>query len=217
MTPRYTHLIWDWNGTLLDDAWLCMDIMNKLLAARHLPVLTAERYADKFGFPVIDYYAAIGFDFSSEPFEHISTAYIQDYESRKSTCALRNGAMEMLAHCQGLGMKQYVLSASKQKSLVEILASLWLTAYFDRVSGLDDHHAFGKEQVGHQLMQGLALPPGETVMIGDTLHDAAVSKALGIDCLLLPSGHQSKTRLLQAAVPVLEDWEEVQQYLILAV
>ncbi|MDH5646585.1 MAG: hypothetical protein OEZ01_11285, partial [Candidatus Heimdallarchaeota archaeon] len=31
---RYEHIIWDWNGTLLDDAWLCVEIMNSMLAKR---------------------------------------------------------------------------------------------------------------------------------------------------------------------------------------
>ena len=33
---KYTHIIWDWNGTLLDDAWLCVDVMNGMLGERGL-------------------------------------------------------------------------------------------------------------------------------------------------------------------------------------
>ena len=49
---RTKHVIWDWNGTLLDDAVLCVEVMNVVLARRKLPPLTAERYADRFRFPV---------------------------------------------------------------------------------------------------------------------------------------------------------------------
>ena len=31
---NYRHVIWDWNGTLLDDAWLCVEVLNGLLARR---------------------------------------------------------------------------------------------------------------------------------------------------------------------------------------
>jgi len=213
MALRYKNIIWDWNGTLLDDARLCIDIMNRQLAVRQLPALSAGQYAAQFGFPVIDYYRAIGFDFSVEPFESISTAFIEEYEVRKSGCLLRDGATEMLRQCQRLGVKQYILSASKQYSLDEIISFFALTPFFDRVFGVDDHHAYGKEQVGHRLMRCLALRPEETVLVGDTLHDAAVSRALNIDCLLLAGGHQSKERLLQAGVPVLRDWHEAKQLL----
>ena len=33
----HRHLIWDWNGTLLDDLDLSVDVMNTLLARRGLP------------------------------------------------------------------------------------------------------------------------------------------------------------------------------------
>ncbi|GAH94581.1 unnamed protein product [marine sediment metagenome] len=39
---KYKHVIWDWNGTLINDVWLVVDIMNKMLKKRNLP-------KDKFG------------------------------------------------------------------------------------------------------------------------------------------------------------------------
>ena len=56
----YQHIIWDWNGTLFDDAGVCLDIMNGMLARRNLPHLTPERYEEFFDFPVIDYYRRVG-------------------------------------------------------------------------------------------------------------------------------------------------------------
>ena len=35
---KYTNIIWDWNGTLLDDAWLCVDVMNGMLKEHGLPL-----------------------------------------------------------------------------------------------------------------------------------------------------------------------------------
>ena len=66
---RYSHILWDWNGTLLDDAWLCVDVMNSMLTERKLQPLTLQRYRDIFSFPVKDYYLLLGFDFEKEPFE----------------------------------------------------------------------------------------------------------------------------------------------------
>ena len=52
----FDHVIWDWNGTLLDDAWLCVDVMNGMLCRRALPVLTPAKYEESFDFPVLDFY-----------------------------------------------------------------------------------------------------------------------------------------------------------------
>ena len=45
----YAHVIWDWNGTLLDDAWLCVDVMNGVLRAHDLPKsLTRQDWIDLY-------------------------------------------------------------------------------------------------------------------------------------------------------------------------
>ena len=47
--PRYRHLIWDWNGTLLDDVEYCVGVMNVILRRRGLPELDRQRYHAVFG------------------------------------------------------------------------------------------------------------------------------------------------------------------------
>ena len=66
---KYSHIIWDWNGTLLNDAWLCVEVMNGMLAKRNLPIRTLNQYMDIFDFPVKDYYVKLGYNFEKEPFE----------------------------------------------------------------------------------------------------------------------------------------------------
>ena len=63
------NIIWDWNGTLLDDAWLCRDVMNGMLRLRDMDFLSAERYREIFDFPIVRYYERIGFDLERESFE----------------------------------------------------------------------------------------------------------------------------------------------------
>ena len=84
ITLKHRHLIWDWNGTLLDDAWLCIRTMNRVLARRNLPDLTAQRYQEIFGFPVIDYYRQLPFDEQRDPFEEVSTEFIHGYEDARA-------------------------------------------------------------------------------------------------------------------------------------
>ena len=49
---KTTTVIWDWNGTLLDDAPVCVAAINDMLRERSLPQLSAERYQEIFCFPV---------------------------------------------------------------------------------------------------------------------------------------------------------------------
>ncbi len=58
-------------------------------------------------------------------------------------------------------------------------------------------------------MQKLGNGKGETLLIGDTIHDFEVAREIGADCLLIANGHQSKGRLLTCGVPVLNSLTEL--------
>lgn len=205
----YRHIIWDWNGTLFDDAWLCVEVMNTLLTKRGMPLTSLETYAAIFDFPVIDYYRQIGFDFSVEPFESVSTEFITRYENRRPACGLRAGAEDLLQQVQQSGVSQSILSAAKQEFLHQAVGSFGITDFFTDVNGVDDHHAFGKVEIGQAWAAGVDLPGHEIVLIGDTVHDYEVAQAIGVDCYLIPSGHQSIERLVASGAKVLESHRDL--------
>ena len=200
----YRHLIWDWNGTLLDDAWLCREIMNGQLRRRGLPELTRERYEDIFDFPVEKYYRAVGFDWARESFQEAGTEFIVEYEKRKKECSLQGGAQELLARIAAGGWSQAVLSAYSHSTLEEFLGHFGVRHHFRSVAGSRDHYAAGKVGHGLKMLEELHVSPQETLLIGDTTHDAEVAKAMGVDCLLVPCGHNSRSRLEQCGVPMAE-------------
>jgi len=202
---KYRHLIWDWNGTLLDDAWLCREIMNQQLHRRGLPVLSAERYEEIFDFPVEKYYRAVGFDWSRESFQEAGTEFIVEYERRKQECILQPGGKALLADLAAGGWSQAVLSAYSHHTLEEFLGHFGVRQHFRSVAGSRDHYAVGKVGHGLKMLEELHVSPHETLLIGDTTHDAEVARAMGVDCVLVPCGHNSRIRLAGCGVPVVEN------------
>ncbi len=194
----YTHIIWDWNGTLLDDATICVGIMNDILRNHQLPYLSQEKYEQEFTFPVKDYYQAIGFDFTHTPFEEISDQFITAYEQLKYNAPLQSGAKQVLQTLQNKGIQQSIISASQQDSLTQMIENHNLTNIFVTWRGLDNHHAASKIDIGKHWMQEFAAPEQKIIMIGDTIHDLELAQALGIDAILLYSHHQSLDRLKKA-------------------
>jgi phosphoglycolate phosphatase len=200
----YRHLIWDWNGTLLDDAWLCREIMNGQLRRRGLPELSAERYEEIFDFPVEKYYRAVGFDWSRETFQEAGTEFIVEYEKRKKACRLQSGARELLEKIAEGGWSQAVLSAYSHHTLEEFLGHFGVRKHFRSVAGNRDHYAAGKVEQGLKMLEELHVSPEETLLIGDTTHDAEVAKAMGVACVLVPCGHNSPARLKECGVVLVE-------------
>ncbi len=201
---RYKHIIWDWNGTLLNDAWLCVEIMNEMLAPRRLTPLTAGIYERIFDFPVVDYYRKVGFDFGVDPFEKLSDEFMGAYNIRVRSCPLRDGVREILAAGQARGITQSILSAMMQSSLELLVEQFDLRGYFTDIIGLDNHHAAGKLDLAREWMARQTLRGEDVLFVGDTVHDFEVAQALGVDCVIIHSGHHSLDRLAVCGVPILE-------------
>lgn len=60
------HIIWDWNGTILNDVDHAVAMMNTLLVEHNLPLIDREYYREIFDFPVLHYYQKLGFNFEKQ-------------------------------------------------------------------------------------------------------------------------------------------------------
>ena len=205
MINKYKHIIWDWNGTLLDDVELCLDIINGILSRRNIKTLSLADYREIFTFPVKDYYEKAGIDFNVYPFEELGIEWIEEYERKKGECKLFNGAEDVLKLLSRNGSDQSLLSAYSHEQLVEIVSGFNLDSYFAHLSGLDHIYATSKVDLGKELIKKLNPQNGRVLLIGDTIHDYEVSREIGADCLLIAAGHQNKKRLESCGVPVVEN------------
>ena len=195
---NFKHIIWDWNGTLLDDLDLCLSIINPMLQKRGLKPVSQDQYLDIFNFPVQDYYLKIGFDFEAEPFESVSTEFITAYETGRPYCQLMDGARETLEIIHDSGRTQSILSASKSSYLDKAVVDYGIKKYFNTIMGLDNHHAAGKISLARSYMKTAGHNPGDVLLIGDTIHDAEIANEIGVDFVLIPNGHQNRRRLAEA-------------------
>lgn len=208
------HIIWDWNGTLLNDKWLCLESINTLLIRRGLPPIDEERYASIFGFPVRHYYERAGFDFSLEPFEKPAMEFISLYNERRTGCFLQEGAAGVLKEIQRLGIGQSLLSASEKNVLEEMTDFHGIRGYFGHLKGLNDHYAHGKEELGRELMEEAGIRPEEALMVGDTCHDSEVAALLGVGCILYTGGHHPEERLARCGTTLIHRLEELPDHLL---
>jgi phosphoglycolate phosphatase len=210
---KVKQVVWDWNGTLWDDAVLCTEINNNMLRRRNLPLITVDDYRDKLVFPISDYYSRIGFDNETESYEALAREYIGEYERLRFDCPLRGGAISLLDDLRESQIPQAVLSAYEQGALEEALHYYDLTGYFTDVIGLNDIYAEGKVANGLKYIEQLELGPEAVLFIGDTIHDFEVAQAMGVDCVLVAGGHNSKARLETCGVPVFDSLHGVRRHI----
>jgi len=199
---KYKHVVWDWNGTLVDDTWLFVDIMNGVLKDRNLKGITLDDYRDVFDFPVKNYYSKLGFNFSEEAFETAGLDFIKIYDGRKFEPKLFDDTISTLNTLKQLGCSHSVLSAQNVMTLKKSVSHYQLDDMFEYISGLQDHYAIGKVEQGKNLIKNINFNLEQVVMIGDTEHDYEVAEAMGIKCFLMDRGHNSTKRLLSRKTQV---------------
>jgi len=213
MYKKIEHIIWDWNGTLLNDAQICVDAMNYSLQKRNMPLLNLESYRKLFCFPVINYYKLLGFDFDKESFEKLSVEFISQYSELSKNAKLIENVKQVLESYKNKGLKQYILSASQINNLKTQLEFYNLTNYFEDIVALDHIFATSKVEVGKKWLNKSAIPLEEIIIFGDTTHDHETAIELGCDIALIANGHQSKERLLETGSPVLNSILETENFI----
>lgn len=213
MTVRYENIVWDWNGTLVDDAWLCVDVLNALLAGLGRGPIDVAYYRQHFRFPAIEFYRHLGFEFDRAAFLDLSERFNGRYNAGRHACRLHAGSLEVLRACRELGLRQYVLSAYLQEFLEEQVAELGVGEFFAELVGNSDLLGASKLEYGRRRFRALGLDPARTLLVGDTRHDYEVAQALGFTCLLLEHGHTTRERLEPLGVPVLGGLDELPRHL----
>lgn len=205
-------IVWDWNGTLLDDTDICIETINVLLAERNIPTIDRQQYLSVFGFPVKDYYQRIGFDFEKEPFEIPAHRYIEIFSSKLEQCRLHKGVLEVLNIFKQRGLIQLILSASEQQILEHSLQLFGIEKWFASVAGLNNHFAQSKTDIGKRMLNDLGISPSEACLIGDTTHDFEVASAMGCHCILIANGHQMAEKLEETGALVLNGLEDLPKF-----
>ena len=211
-TP-FSHIIWDWNGTLLDDINWCITVINKMLSKRGLKTLNSvSDYRNVFCFPIIDYYKKNGFDFEKESFERLANEYITFYHSEKSVenIKLHENAQYVLKTLYEKNKFQVVLSASEKSNLLSQMNLFDIKCYFEEILGLSSIYAESKINIGIDYIKKNEIT--NALLIGDTEHDYEVAKKIGVECVLIANGHQGKDKLSFCNVPVLNNILEVIEY-----
>ncbi len=203
-------ILWDWNGTLLDDIDFSVCCLNQLLKEHDYPqAFELTAYRAIFGFPIEDYYRRTGFDFEKHPFPALAKRYIDIFIPGSKACHTMPAARDALHAIHAAGIKQVVLSASPTDLLTAQVAERNLTGFFDELLGLDDIYAKSKTAHGIAWMSQSGIDPTTAIMIGDTDHDAQVAQAMGVHCVLCTAGHQNREILAATGATLIDSLAEL--------
>ena len=128
------HLVWDWNGTLLDDLTLVVAATNASLASIGGPSVTADEHRRDFRRPISAYYShVLGREITDDEFARLDGAFHDAYRDGLAGAGLAVDAWDALAAWSGT---QSLLSMWFHDELVTLVTTHGLLARLSRVDGL---------------------------------------------------------------------------------
>jgi phosphoglycolate phosphatase-like HAD superfamily hydrolase len=195
------HLIWDWNGTLLDDLALVVSATNASLATVGGPCVTSEDHRRDFCRPVSDYYAhVLGRPVAAEEFLTLDRTFHEFYRAGLHGCRLAVDALDAIAAWRGT---QSLLSMFFHYDLLEVVTRHGLHGRLARVDGLRDAVGGGPKAPHLKAhLQALAVRGEECVLIGDSVDDAEAAEHVGAKVILYCGGFTDEARLRSTGMPV---------------
>ncbi|MER7952994.1 HAD hydrolase-like protein [Streptomyces sp. NPDC096079] len=203
------HLVWDWNGTLLDDIGAVIGATNAAFAELGLESITLERYRDLYTVPVPKFYERLmGRLPTDEEWTVMDGVFHRHYWERAESCGLTTGAAELLAARQRSGLTQSLLSLAPHAELIPLVRRHGIAERFVRVDGRPDTSTDGKS--GHMVrhLAALGVPAERVVVIGDAADDAVAAAHVGARAVLYTGGSHSRASLSRVGVPVVDSLAE---------
>ena len=194
------YILWDWNGTLLDDTQAALDTLNAMLTRRGVKSIAMDFYRDHFAFPCRPFYEQIGMPVPDSEWDALAREYHEIYS--RQPVSLNGETIAALERVKATGSRQSIISALRQDLLDAVTRNFGVAPYMECIYGTDNLDGASKLDRALELMRQIAPADGETpdvVLIGDALHDKEVADALGVRCVLCAQGRHAGWRLREAA------------------
>ncbi|WP_328948800.1 haloacid dehalogenase-like hydrolase [Streptomyces sp. NBC_00184] len=205
-----THLVWDWNGTLLDDNIAVVGATNAAFAEIGLAPITLEQYRETYCVPIPRFYERLMGRLPTEvEWERMDRVFHRHYTEQREACGLTAGAAELLAQWQLAGRSQSLLSMYGHEHLVPVVRGYGIERHFVRVDGRTGPSGGSKAQHMERHFAALdGISPEYTVVIGDAVDDAVAAAHVGAKAVLFTGGSHSRSSLEAAGVPVVDTLAE---------
>ncbi|MFD8480863.1 HAD family hydrolase [Kitasatospora sp. NPDC059673] len=206
-----THIVWDWNGTLLSDMPAVLGASNAAFEMVGIGPMTLDEYRAQYEIPIPKFYERLlGRMPSRAEWLALDDAFHVKYLELFPSCGLTPGVEELLSGWAAGGRSQSVLSMYEHEKLVPAVDAFGLTGHFLRVDGRRGEPGGRKaaELAVHLEALGPGIDRARTVLIGDAADDAVAALSQGIKSVLWTGGSHTREKLVHVGVPVVDSLVE---------
>ncbi|MCP3392129.1 HAD hydrolase-like protein [Bradyrhizobium sp. CCGB12] len=199
-------LVFDWNGTLLDDSDALLQTANIILGRLGRAAIDVKTFRDSFDVPLSAFFRNLGMsDRDIETVDRDDCAMFHDtYEPLADKAVMRGGARCILETAREQGVSSIIVSNHILDPLRNQLRRHGIDDCITEVLAFESRATqFKSMSKGERLrryMQAYNLNPSSTVIVGDMPVETDIARDLGLISIAITGGCVSASRL-QAAQP----------------
>lgn len=184
-------VIWDWNGTLQNDAMYMYERgVRGIFRHFNLPCPPFARYRKEISHNYKEFYQRHGIP-SHITNDDLNTIFLAGLRKDQERADLFPDARDTLREMASIVEMQHLVSGCPDGTLQEELHFHNLAHAFERVVG----NVCDKASVFTDLMRAHGVRGTETLVIGDFSHDAFAAKAAGAQAIICTRGFHSRPYL----------------------
>lgn len=178
---KFKLIIFDLDGTLADTSRGIINCHKHANEKMGHPIYDEAVLASVIGGPLLDTYRT-KFNYSDEDAKKAVNIYRDRYATEGfKEASLYPKMKETLAELKNRGYKLAVATLKAERFAIPLLKELGVGELFDLIHGVDDNDTHTKTSLVNLCIKELSVEPGDSVLVGDSLHDGVGAEKSGID------------------------------------
>lgn len=199
-------IVFDWNGTLLDDANAVLQTINAILSRFSHAAIDMHKFREEFELPLSVFFRKL--DMSKDEIELVhsndSAIFHDTYEFLASGTALRKGVRNLLLTARQQAMQTVIVSNHIVEPIRAQVRRHGVETHVTDILAFESRatqfRSMSKEDRLRLYMLTNDLSPDRTVVVGDMPVETEIARNLGLISVSIAGGFVSEARL-RAAQP----------------
>lgn len=215
MINRYSLIVFDWDGTLVDSVPNILQALKAAAVSQGLPLLDDQAYLGIIGMSLENAFNHLYSGLDPALVAPLVAAYKTHHrqlEQRPSQ--LFAGVAAGLARIQSSATMMAVATGKRRAGLHYSMAANDCEGYFHHCCTSDDAQSKPDPDMLLQILDALDVAPEQALMVGDSVHDMIMAARAGMDRVAVGYGAE-KSAVLKAHQPtfVAEHFDEFMAWL----
>ena len=189
----YKSIIFDVDGTLIDGTEGILKSVCKAIKHFNLPMPSQEKLVEFVGPPMQNSCKAT-FNTTDEFAQDFANFFRKEYANGDVFFAsVYDGIYELLEHLKSKNYKLGVATYKRQDYAIDLMRHFGFDKYFDSICGADNENKLKKIDILKNCMNEICAQKSSSILIGDSYHDGAAAKELGVGFIGVTYGFGFKT------------------------